>query len=305
LAVPKEREIEVPLLKVIDEAGGQLRMLDAVDRVARYFPELTKDDMLRRLSSGRSFLWRNRVQWVRQHLVSKGELDRSVRGMWIITSKGKARLEQEWQGWNRAPSATTKASEKQTAGQERLELVGDEKDLYDPVLNWLRDNWGKEVLEDGDEYWIHKTAFQARKGQPGRWSRPDIMSVQVSRFDILPRRSVEVTTFEVKRLEDSKDVKSVYEAASHQRWGHYSYLVAETTVLSPSLPEYVLSEATRFGVGIMTARKEEGIVKDEFSLEEVLAPRRQEPAPRDLDDVLKDFFSGDERELRKLKDLLR
>src|SRR5207245_2126060 len=36
--------------------------------------------------------WTNRIQWVRQVLVNKGELDSPAHGVWAITAKGLARL---------------------------------------------------------------------------------------------------------------------------------------------------------------------------------------------------------------------
>ena len=46
--------------------------------------------------------WENDVQWARQRLVSAGELDPSVRGLWKITDSGRARI-------NAAPSRSTAA----------------------------------------------------------------------------------------------------------------------------------------------------------------------------------------------------
>ena len=95
MALPAEKEIRLPLLKVIADAGGQLPMLEAVAAVERYFPELTDEDKRLKLKSG-SLVWRNRVQWVRQYLVSKGYLFREPRGVWRITPEGRAHLEQNW-----------------------------------------------------------------------------------------------------------------------------------------------------------------------------------------------------------------
>ena len=73
-------------------------MLEAVDKVTGHFPQITPEDLAGRLKIGVS-RWRNSVQWTRQRLIMKGELDGSVRGIWKITDKGRARLEKEWSSW--------------------------------------------------------------------------------------------------------------------------------------------------------------------------------------------------------------
>jgi restriction system protein len=55
------------------------------------FPSLTKQDIEERLESGTP-KWTNRVQWVRQVLLTKGELASPERGIWAITEKGRAKL---------------------------------------------------------------------------------------------------------------------------------------------------------------------------------------------------------------------
>jgi len=93
MAIPSERDIELPLLQEIVVVGGEARPLDLYERVAKHFPKLTSaDQRLRHPRSGLP-IWSNRVQWARQHLVNKGEIDASTRGIWRITDKGRARLD--------------------------------------------------------------------------------------------------------------------------------------------------------------------------------------------------------------------
>jgi restriction system protein len=42
-------------------------------------------------SSPSTFRWHNLVQWSRQKLVEKGEIDGSTRGVWKLTPRGRAR----------------------------------------------------------------------------------------------------------------------------------------------------------------------------------------------------------------------
>ena len=99
MAIPIQESIELPLLRVIADAGGELSLKDAVMRVAAFFPELTEEDKSRRLSSGYGLVFANRVQWCRQRLVELGHLYREPRGMWRITPQGKTFLEENWSGW--------------------------------------------------------------------------------------------------------------------------------------------------------------------------------------------------------------
>jgi len=93
VAIPSEKDIELPLLQEIVVVGGEARPRDLYDKVARHFPQLTPSDQT--VSHPRSglLIWANRVAWARQHLVNKGELDASVRGIWRITDKGRVRLD--------------------------------------------------------------------------------------------------------------------------------------------------------------------------------------------------------------------
>lgn len=182
-------------------------------------------------------------------------------------------------------------------------LVGDEDKLYEPALQWLDANWGKEVRDDGDEYWARITASKVRKGQLGKWSRPDITSIQVSRFDVLPQRSVEVSTFEIKRFSDLTDLASVYEAASHQRWAHYTYLVVEVPDIAHPIPEYLITEAARFGVGLLKIYVDSA--SKAYELEEVVGLKRQNPEPKELDRMLSDFFSYSQKDLRRFREVAR
>jgi hypothetical protein len=99
MATPIQESIELPLLRVIADAGGELSLKDAVMRVAAFFPEVTEEDKARRLSSGYGLVFANRVQWCRQRLVELGHLYREPRGMWRITPQGRTFLEENWSGW--------------------------------------------------------------------------------------------------------------------------------------------------------------------------------------------------------------
>jgi len=93
MTYPKQKEIEIPLLTEIDGAGGEVRPRDIYDKVAQHFPELTEEDLERRMERYPSIhKWHNKVQWARQVLINKGEIDGSVYGVWKITDLGRQRI---------------------------------------------------------------------------------------------------------------------------------------------------------------------------------------------------------------------
>jgi restriction system protein len=96
MAFPKQFEVEIPLLKVIDELGGRVKPKEVYPLITKAFPNLTEEDLAARLpSSPSTFKWHNLVQWSRQALIDRGDLDGSIRGVWKITDQGKSRLKKE------------------------------------------------------------------------------------------------------------------------------------------------------------------------------------------------------------------
>src|SRR5437773_4453834 len=92
MSFPKQSEIELPLLKALQELGGKAAPKKLYPRLAKVFPQLNEEDLAARLpSSPSTFRWHNLVQWSRQRLVEKGEIDGSTRGIWKLTAKGRAR----------------------------------------------------------------------------------------------------------------------------------------------------------------------------------------------------------------------
>jgi negative regulator of replication initiation len=88
----REERYELPLLKALEDAGGQAPYRDVVDAVGR---EL-KDDLLpadfENLNSG-AVRWQSRLQFVRLRLIERGYLDKNApRGVWAITDAGRSAL---------------------------------------------------------------------------------------------------------------------------------------------------------------------------------------------------------------------
>jgi hypothetical protein len=176
-------------------------------------------------------------------------------------------------------------------------LAKEEKHLYNPLKRWLESAWARAIKESGDSYWVKVTATPSGyKRRSGKYSRPDLTFVQVSSFDYLPGRFLEVTTFEVKQFKDAQDIKNVFEAAAHLRWANNSYLVVEVPDPEFLLSERVTSELTRFDVGLLVIyRKKDGT----YECDERLPPIPQIPDPKEQDILLKTFFENDKKERKK------
>jgi restriction system protein len=91
--IPKQTELEIPLLRAMKALGGKARPEQVYALVTKYFPDLTESDLTEELESGGGNKWKNRIRWVRQKLISKGDLESPEYGWWMITSKGTARVE--------------------------------------------------------------------------------------------------------------------------------------------------------------------------------------------------------------------
>jgi hypothetical protein len=181
---------------------------------------------------------------------------------------------------------------------EGVEFAKLESDLYEPLKEWLTQNWVKEALDAGDYAYAEITASpEGRKRDSGQWTRPDVTFVRVNRFENLPGSFVEVTSFEVKKKADSQDLAGVYEAAAHQRGAHNTYLVVEVADPEDVADTSIEKECGRLGVGLMTLSK----TSKGHNVDDRLEPDHQEPPPENLDLSLKTLFVGNPKESRKFK----
>ena len=98
LPLPPKDNLHLPVLKVLNDAGGSLGSHDALEQVKSYYPQLTPDELASRLDSGENRL-NNRIRWSRFDLVLSGDVERGTGGTWKITAKGVERLKQELQSW--------------------------------------------------------------------------------------------------------------------------------------------------------------------------------------------------------------
>jgi hypothetical protein len=166
-------------------------------------------------------------------------------------------------------------------------FVRRESELYEPLKRWLGEEWGKDV-EAGDFFEVLVTATATgKKRSSGQWSRPDVTLVQVNSYEYMPQPVLEVTTFEVKKFSDAENIRSVYEAAAHSRWAHFSYLVAEVPGEDYEFPERFTSELERFDTSLIFMWKE----KEEWHFQQQeWETDRLNPEPAELNGLLETFF---------------
>jgi hypothetical protein len=209
---------------------------------------------------------------------------------WVVFRSVKKLLELE--GYPLVNMMLWEAFEEGGSAERRTpSAIRGEKRLYEPLARaLLTRNTGKE------NSWTKVTAESDRSGQ---WSRPDLTCVEVSWFDYLPQKFVEVTSYEAKK-QDSYNVSSVYEAAAHQRFAHKTYLVVEVENSDEELASDVESEAARLGVGIMKTWWKDP-AEHELAVEEIMEPAMKTPDPAELNRMVRDFFEDDEKGLSKYR----
>ncbi len=91
---PTDKIIEVPLLQVLIELGGEGRLRDIYSLVAKRFPEVTEKERDEVFFTGGN-KWEAHIQWVIKVLVIKEEVFEPRLGVVVITEKGRKRACQE------------------------------------------------------------------------------------------------------------------------------------------------------------------------------------------------------------------
>jgi restriction system protein len=89
--LPKQRELEEPILQVLADNGGKARPEVVYESVKKFFPTLTDADLLLSQPSGDN-KFKNTIRFARQTLIDRGEMYSPAYGLWGITARGEQRL---------------------------------------------------------------------------------------------------------------------------------------------------------------------------------------------------------------------
>jgi Mrr N-terminal domain len=93
MSFPETSRLELPILQELKATGGADQLRYLYERLPRYFPQLTPQDLDERAENGRS-RWARAVQRAGRQLEEKGELRRE-KDQWKITARGLKRVESE------------------------------------------------------------------------------------------------------------------------------------------------------------------------------------------------------------------
>ncbi len=124
--MPSQRELWEPVLRAVADLGGEATPAAVYARVTAACPGLTPADLTEQLTSG-GLRWTNRIQWVRQDLITQGWLTSPKRGIWAITEAGRAHL-------------ATKGTEWEPIRDDLEQLIDNYRERFRArVLTWLHD----------------------------------------------------------------------------------------------------------------------------------------------------------------------
>jgi len=163
---------------------------------------------------------------------------------------------------------------------EAITVIASEAELYGPMRRVIETDFARE--HRANPLAVEITASQGRRQTGGRWSRPDIVSVEVKTYRYVPGKYIDVVTFEVKP-HDAVDVSAIYEALAHRRSATRSYVLLHIPAEHAAALEPVVTEicevARGHGIGVLTAR-DAGDYTTWVEREEAV---RHEPDPDRLD----------------------
>ncbi|WP_029266672.1 MULTISPECIES: hypothetical protein [unclassified Microbacterium] len=154
--------------------------------------------------------------------------------------------------------------------------------LYEPLKKVLLGDWQSD--KGFDYLAVEDVSRAGRRITGGKWTRPDLVAVEVQVFTYLPVKTLSVHTFEVKPS-DMIDVTAVYEALAHRRAATHSYVLLHVPddQQPPVALEGVITEARRHGIGVIVFADPSNY----DTWEEKVVADRTEPEPAALDDFVR------------------
>ena len=150
-----------------------------------------------------------------------------------------------------------------------------EASLYEPFQKMLNDTWGK--ANGYKDFVTETTAAGGRRLTGGKWTRPDLVLIAVTRFPFIPGKVLDLVTFEIKPT-NSYGIEGVYETASHSVYAHKSYLALHVPTgmkIDVAIVERFERECERFKIGLMTFSNPQ----DWSTFESIVDAGRNNPEP--------------------------
>jgi hypothetical protein len=170
-------------------------------------------------------------------------------------------------------------------GTERFER---EVELYPFIKEILETEWSRD--ERAAPVFIEQTAFQGPRAvneYSNKWVRPDLTALLINDLRNIVQKELEVVTFEVKGWFDRT---GIYEALSHSRRAHRSYVLVYEPNREDSGAEFC-REAAEVGVGVIVARK----IDQYGEWEEKIPAESKKPDLHLIDGFLASFISHETR----------
>ncbi|MCI0390710.1 MAG: hypothetical protein MOB07_18340 [Acidobacteria bacterium] len=121
MSFPETTRLELPILQELKVTGGSDQLRYLYERLPRYFPQLTDQDLDKRSEDGRS-RWFRAVQRAGRQLEEKGELRRE-KNQWKITAKGLKRVEAEAMRLDASPALAERKEKTLTHKEAQAMLV--------------------------------------------------------------------------------------------------------------------------------------------------------------------------------------
>lgn len=116
---PKHKDVEIALLEVLVELGGQGRPRDVHPQVIKKLAQTKGQDRAAQLPSDDNN-WANRIRRAKQRLVERGEMSSPARGIWATTDKGRQRVASRTDEEPSAPSFIELYEEYEAAFRSQL-----------------------------------------------------------------------------------------------------------------------------------------------------------------------------------------
>jgi hypothetical protein len=147
MPIPPQKDIQIPLLHLIHNLGGEVRPHEVYKILANYF-RLTEKEREEMLPSGdRKF--NNRVRWARNFLCESGFLDRYSHGTWKITEKGREELFRKGLIDKPFPrDVSLQSQDVLISPKVAKELKSDDEEIIELILHEIAPNGVKKFPDD-------------------------------------------------------------------------------------------------------------------------------------------------------------